>query len=203
MQTYAHDGMSLYGSSSSRKYLNAAERRRFLESAQQLPPDERLFCLTLLWSGGRISEILALTPAAIDIESGVANIETLKRRRRGVIRQVPLPPNVLDQLARVFRLHRRQRDSRLAARRLWSWSRTTAWRHVKAVMKAAEITGTPAMPKGLRHAFGVNAFQSNVPPHLVQRWLGHASLKTTAIYADVMGPEECAFAARMWSPHKK
>jgi site-specific recombinase XerD len=42
-----------------------------------------------------------------------------------------------------------------------------------------------AAPKGLRHSFGVNAFQSNVPPHLVQRWLGHASLRTTAIYADV------------------
>jgi site-specific recombinase XerD len=55
------------------------------------------------------------------------------------------------------------------------------------------------MPKGLRHAFGVKAFQENVPPHLVQRWLGHASLRTTSIYADVMGPEERVFAARMWS----
>jgi integrase/recombinase XerD len=54
------------------------------------------------------------------------------------------------------------------------------------------------MPKGLRHSFGVNAFQSGVPPHLVQRWLGHASLETTAIYADVIGPEERAFSTRMW-----
>jgi hypothetical protein len=30
-------------------------------------------------------------------------------------------------------------------------------------------------------------------------YLGHASLKTTAIYADVMGPEERAFAAPMWA----
>jgi integrase len=54
------------------------------------------------------------------------------------------------------------------------------------------------MPKGLRHGFGVNAFRSLVPPHLVQRWLGHASLRTTSIYGDVVGPEEYAFAARMW-----
>ena len=66
----------------------------------------------------------------------------------------------------------------------------------------SRITGTPAMPKGLRHGFGVKAFQSNVPPHLVQRWLGHASLRTTAIYGDVIGPEERAFAARMWSISK-
>ena len=66
------------------------------------------------------------------------------------------------------------------------------------MMMKAGIFGAPAMPKGLRHGFGVCAFQANVPPHLVQRWLGHASLKTTAIYADVMGPDERAFAARMW-----
>jgi len=41
-------------------------------------------------------------------------------------------------------------------------------------------------------------FESNVPPHLVQRWLGHASLRTTAIHGEVVGPEERAFAARMW-----
>jgi integrase/recombinase XerD len=203
MRTHARDGMSLYGSSGSRKYLNAAERRRFLESAQQLPPPERLFCLTLGWSGARISEVLALTPAAIDIESGVASIETLKRRRRGVVRQVPLPPNLLRDLDRAFMLRRRQCDPCLAGKRLWTWSRTTAWRRVKAVMRAAGIIGTPAMPKGLRHGFGVNAFQSNVPPHLVQRWLGHASLRTTAIYGDVMGPEEREFAERMWATGAK
>jgi integrase len=200
MRTHARDGMSLYGPSGSRKYLNAAERRRFAEAAHRAEPRTRLFCLTLLWSGGRISEVLALTPAAIDIESGVANIETLKRRRRGLVRQVPLPPRVLGQLDRAFRVRRRQRDPQLACRRLWNWSRTTAWRHVKAVMATAHITGSPAMPKGLRHGFGVNAFQSNVPPHLVQRWLGHASLKTTAIYGDVVGRDERAFAQRMWKP---
>jgi hypothetical protein len=39
-------------------------------------------------------------------------------------------------------------------------------------MAVANVSGTPATPKGLRHGFGVNAFQSKVPPHLVQRWLG-------------------------------
>ena len=148
----------------------------------------------LRWSGARISEVRALTPAAIDIES----IETLKRRRRGVIRQVPLPPDLLRGLNRAFQLRSAQRDPQLATKRLWRWSRTTAWRRVKAVMAVAGIAGLPAMPKGLRHGFGVNAFQSNVPPHLVQRWLGHASLRTTSIYGDVVGVEERAFAARMW-----
>jgi integrase len=55
----------------------------------------RLFCLKLRWSGARISELLAITPSAIDFESGVASIETLKRRKRGIVRQVTLPPDLL------------------------------------------------------------------------------------------------------------
>ena len=39
-----------------------------------------------------------------------------------------------------------------------------------------------------------------MPLNLLQRWLGHADIATTAIYADAMGPEERAIAARMWSP---
>lgn len=199
MREQPYDGLSLFGHSGNRKYLNAAERRRFLASTQQLPPPERLFCQVLAWSGGRISEVLALTPAAIDIESGVIAIETLKRRRRGIVRQVPLPPELLDAFDRTFKLREAQRDPELANERIWRFSRTTAWRYVKAAMAAAGVTGTPAMPKGLRHGFGVRAFQSNVPPHLVQRWLGHASFKTTAIYGDMVGPEERAIAMRMWA----
>lgn len=198
MREQPYGGGSLFGQSGSRKYLNAAERRRFLESAQQVPERERLFCQVLCWSGARISEVLALTPAAIDIDSGVACIETLKRRKRGIVRQVPLPPDLLGEVDQEFHLRDAQRDPKLAKARLWTWSRTTAWRRVKEIMAAAGISGTPAMPKGLRHGFGVNAFQSNVPPHLVQRWLGHASLRTTSIYGDVIGPDERAFAEWMW-----
>ena len=197
MRSHGHAG-SLYGPTGGRKYLNAAERRRFVEAARRAPPEVRLFCLVLRWSGGRISEVLALTPAAIDVESAAASLSTLKRRKGGIVRQVPLPRDVLSELARVFKLRRLQHDPELAGRRLWRWSRTTAWRRVKEIMATAGINGSAATPKGLRHGFGVNAFEASVPPHLVQRWLGHASLKTTAIYGDVMGPEERAFAARMW-----
>jgi integrase/recombinase XerD len=112
---------------------------------------------------------------------------------------VPLPGDLLNELDRECNLGVAQRDPAVANERIWRFSRTTAWRRVEQVMAAAGITGTPAMPKGLRHGFGVSAFQSNVPPHLVQRWLGHASLRTTGISGDVIGPEERAFAQRMWT----
>jgi integrase/recombinase XerD len=189
--------VSLFNRTGSRKYLNATEQLRFIEAAQHAPLKARHFCLTLGYSGARISEVLAITPGAIDIESCAIGIRTLKRRNPRVVRQVPVPLHLLDELDRTFEINAAQRDRELAIRRIWRFSRTTAWRYVKAVMAAAQISGTQAMPKGLRHAFGVSAYRS-VPPHLVQRWLGHARLETTSIYGDVVGPEEREFAARMW-----
>ena len=34
--------------------------------------------------------------------------------------------------------------------------------------------------------------------NMVQKWLGHAQLTTTAIYANAVGEEEQSIAARMW-----
>jgi site-specific recombinase XerD len=51
-------------------------------------------------------------------------------------------------------------------------------------------------PKGLRHGFGINATVNGIPLHRVQKWMGHAQLSTTAIYADSIGKEEQDIAAK-------
>ncbi len=55
-----------------------------------------------------------------------------------------------------------------------------------------------AMPKALRHAFGVEATLENIGLTMVQRWLGHKDIKTTTIYTTVIGPEERGLARRTW-----
>ena len=77
-------------------------------------------------------------------------------------------------------------------------ARSTAWREVKAMMRDAGVSAAAASPRGLRHTFGVHAVRSGIPLNLLQRWLGQASMATTAIYADMMGAEEHEIAARMW-----
>ena len=86
----------------------------------------------------------------------------------------------------------------MAAQRLWPWCRVTGWRIVKHIMAEAGIEGARATPRGLRHAFGIATLQAGIPINLVHRWLGHARLTTTAIYAGAAGPEERAFAAKFW-----
>jgi integrase len=58
--------------------------------------------------------------------------------------------------------------------------------------------GPHACPKGLRHGFGVQAVSRGIALNMVQKWLGHAQLTTTAIYANAVGEEEQSIAARMW-----
>ena len=48
-------------------------------------------------------------------------------------------------------------------------------------------------------ALGVAAVSAGIPLNLVQKWLGHAQLTTTAIYANAVGAEEKTIAQRMWT----
>jgi integrase/recombinase XerD len=184
---------SLYAANGARKYLNAAERERVLVVMQNLPPAESLFALTLAWTGARVSEVLALTPASFQIDAGVVAVVTLKRRRF-VVREVPVPPELMVRLDQHFRLSAAPPDGG----QLWPWCRVTAWRLIKDVMRRAGVEGRRACPRGLRHSFGIAALQAQVPLNLAQRWLGHAHISTTAIYAAACGPEEIAFAERLW-----
>jgi len=188
---------SLYTSTAGRKYLNRAERRRALAAMALLPENEALFALTLAWTGARISEVLALTVSSFQIESYVVALQTLKRRAHKV-REVPIPRQLVRRISRNFDIARAQRHPSWACRKVWPWSRTTGWRIIRRVMRVARITGSRATPRGLRHSFAIAALQAGVPLSLVQRWMGHARISTTAIYTEACGPEELAFAERFW-----
>lgn len=193
------NGMQLYDDDGQRKYLTPGERGAFLKAAEDAPREVRTFCGTLVYTGCRITEALELTADRIDMKGGVLVLESLKKRKRGVYRAVPVPPVFLDTLNLVHNLRAvKKRKDRGRGVRLWGWCRTTAWSRVCEIMKAADITGPHATPKGLRHAFGIKGVSSQVPLNMVQKWLGHADLATTAIYADAVGAEAKEIAQRMW-----
>lgn len=183
---------SVFSQYGTRKYLTTAEIDRFVAAAEGSPVEIRAFCWLLAFSGCRISEALSLTAQSIDFTSGQVVIKCLKKRGKTVFRAVPLPSSLLDLFKGWFAS--RPNDADL----LWSWSRMTGYRRVRDIMSDARVRGGHASPKGLRHGFGVRAIQSGVPLTLVQRWLGHADIKTTAIYTSAMGPEERQIAERMW-----
>lgn len=177
----------------SRKYLNRLERRAYLQAVKDEPEAlRRAFCLTLFYTGCRISEALHLTAGQIDPAGQAVVFETLKRRGRGHFRSVPVPDSLAELLGKIVA----GKDSQA---RVWDISRTTAYRLIKTKMKLAQISGGMASPKGLRHGFAVACLAQKIPLTKVKQWLGHARLETTAIYLDVSGDEERELAGRLWA----
>ena len=193
-------GMQLHTVDGARKYLTAGERDGFLRAAERADRPVRTLCMTLAYGGCRLSEALALIIDRVDLAAGVLVFESLKKRRGGIYRSVPVPPALLETLNMVHGIRELQgQRGKGRGVRLWPWSRMTGWRAVRAVMQAAELDGVHASPKGLRHGFGVAAVSAGIPLNMVQKWLGHAQLSTTAIYADAVGVEEKDIASRMWN----
>ena len=181
-----------------RKYLTGDERDRFIGAVRADPrPAVQTFALTLVHTGARISEALALRPVDIDLEATEIRFRTLKRRREHW-RAVPVPEAVVRELELVHGLRRAKHSPRERNGLLWPVSRPTATRHIARLMAAAGIEGPQACPKGLRHAYGVAAVAAGVPLPTVAAVLGHANLTTTAIYTTAIGAEARELVARMW-----
>ncbi len=125
-----------------RKYLNAEELERFITAAQQQERGEVCtFCLVLVHTGCRISEALALTVDSIDQSSGAITFKTLKQRDKTRFRAVPVPDGTLNALEFVHKLRKAQRAKRRKnGGKLWTWGRTQAYKHVKAVMDDAGVS---------------------------------------------------------------
>ena len=72
-----------------------------------------------------------------------------------------------------------------------------ARRHVGAAAGCAAC-----LAKGLRYGFGVAVVSARIPLNLVQEWLGHAQLTTSAIYANANAvadkEKKKDIARRMW-----
>lgn len=187
---------SLYSKEGERLYCTAEETDSFLKQADKLPSEAQLFCYVLALTGCRISEALALRKDRICTNPSHLVFETLKRRERGVFRAVPVPfwfSSVLKQHFESLSDH----DC------LWQFGRTAAYLQVKQCFERAGMIGANSSPKALRHSFAINALTCGVPLNMLQKWLGHSKIETTAIYANATGEEEQKIAKRMWNGARK
>jgi integrase len=186
--------MRLYNDQSERLYINADERERFLEVLDSESDDIRAFCLTLFYTGCRLSEARELRFSSIQEKARLISFRSLKKRNQHHIREIPVPQDLIDALDTL---------PRNLGQAIWQVkeqkvSRVTAYRWIKHVMKQADIHGAHACPKGLRHGYGIHAVRSGVQLNMLQKWMGHSSIATTAIYATAVGAEELELADRMW-----
>ena len=175
-----------------RKYLNESERRKFLRTTEREScAVTKAFILTVFYTGCRLSEALELTVNRIDHAEKSLVFKTLKRRSTLHYRAVPVPLVLLGHLKEIT-------QNTPGNTRVWNFSRTTGYRRIKSIMRAAGISGTQASPKGLRHGHALKCVTKNIPLTTIQKWLGHARSDTTAIYLSITGEDERRLAKRLW-----
>lgn len=171
-----------------------------LSAFAQLDPGHALYALTLAWTGARVSEGLALTPVSFQIDDCLVAYRTLKQQ--GGFRYpggaVAAGPHAGAQPA--FRSARRADRSRAhaqAAVELLPRHRMALRQGGHGGCRCQRSPGLSARAAArLRRR---RAAIAGAEITLVQRWLGHARLSSTAIYTAAMGPEEISFAGRFWS----
>src|SRR5680860_498209 len=111
--------MSLYSDAGERLYLNSPERVRFEKASRMQTRETMTFALVMLYTGCRISEALNLKFRNIDLENLSIGIESLKKRRKGVFRSIPIPERLSEALDLVHAI----RESKNGNRNLWGFSR--------------------------------------------------------------------------------
>src|SRR5262245_50401575 len=106
-------GMQIYDRQGHRLYLTGSERAAFRTAAEVAPREVRTYCHTLLYTGCRPSEALALTADRVDFQAQVITFESLKKRRTGIYRAVPAPEALLESLHLVHGIRDRKTREKL------------------------------------------------------------------------------------------
>lgn len=165
------------------RFLSDAERDALLEAAQRHSPDAHLYFALGLLAGLRKSEIIEARWSWFDFPRNIITVRqsATYTTKSGRDRALPLFPTlraILEQYgpgqpaAHLVRPAKRpgRHPYRFEARKLF-----------RAVAQAAGLTGIS--PHDLRHHFGAACASRGISLYKLQRWLGHASPRTTQIYA--------------------
>ncbi len=151
----------------------------FLVSLENLK--HRAILMTLYSGGLRVSEAVHLKVSDVDSQRMVLRIEQGKGRKD---RYVMLSPRLLEALREYWKAYHprtwlfpgRPSDKPIAQRSL-----------CRIVKKAQQAAGLPGRfyPHLLRHSFATHLLENGANICVIQKLLGHRSLKSTQVYAQV------------------
>jgi integrase/recombinase XerD len=137
-------------------------------------------------SGLRVSELVALTLAQVNLRQGVVRITGKGSKER----LVPIGEEALGWLerhlveARPQLLRGRASEALFPTGRGEAMTRQAFWHLIKRYARQAGI-GKPLSPHTLRHAFATHLLNHGADLRVVQMLLGHSDLSTTQIYTHV------------------
>ena len=171
------------------RFLTQEEIERLLEAPDTTSPEgvrDRALAELLYATGLRVSELVSLTSASVDADSGVLFCTGKGSKRR----RVPVGRSALAWLQR-YESARRALLAGSESERLFvgymgrALTRQNVWALLKRHAAKAGIRGVT--PHVLRHSFATHLLEHGADTRSVQAMLGHSDLSTTQIYTHVTG----------------
>jgi len=143
--------------------------------------------LELLYASGlRVSELIGLAVAQVDLNAGCLRVMGKGAKER----VVPIGATARDVLAeyaeraRPMLLRGRPARALFVSRRGRALSRQAFWKLLRQRARRAGIA-KPISPHMLRHSFATHLLEGGADLRAVQAMLGHANIATTQIYTHV------------------
>ncbi|MDO5719560.1 MAG: site-specific tyrosine recombinase XerD [Actinomycetaceae bacterium] len=143
----------------------------------------------LYGTGGRISEIVTLTPDNLELDSDFPHVTLFGKGRKERI--VPLGQFAIDALVAYMRYGRPELAAKgngshalFLNKRGRPLSRQSAWEAISQIATEAGLDDHVS-PHMLRHSFATHLLEGGASIRDVQELLGHASVNTTQIYTKV------------------
>ena len=138
---------------------------------------------TLYGCGLRISELIDLKPADLELEAGFVRVLGKGSKQRLVPIGKPAVA-ALNQHLQSSSSQRGERSVLFAGRGGKRFSRVGMWKLIGRMVKKAGIT-KKVTPHTFRHSFATHLLEGGADLRVVQEMLGHADISTTEIYTRI------------------
>ncbi len=145
---------------------------------------------TLLRTGARIQEVLALRPLDFNLNLNTVNLITLKKKKPAH-RIIPLHPMLKDAIMTYFL---EENINTKSTEKLFTMRPQAVDQYLKDIQRDL---GFKVHAHKFRHTFAVKSIMVGTPLNVLQQWLGHSSIFTTSIYLNITGMDTSDFMKRM------
>jgi integrase/recombinase XerD len=158
--------------------LSREEERQLIAHAYRMQGTRGLLIKTLFQTGARVSEFVNITAEEVFFEEQMILIAKAKG---GKSRYIP----ILPQLAQELRTHLGHRTTGALFETVHHtpYSPRRIQQIIKETATDAQITKR-VYPHLLRHSVATTLLERGMPIEQIQKFLGHAKLETTQIYAE-------------------
>jgi integrase/recombinase XerD len=157
--------------------LSGEEERRLVETAYRLPGTRGLLIKTLFQTGTRVSEFVHIQVEDVFFDEQMIRI---RQGKGGKQRYVPILPELTQELQ--THLRGRAKGYLFETNRHAAFSPRRIQQLVKETAVLAGITKRVS-PHILRHSVASTLLEHGMPLEQIQKFLGHAKIDTTQIYA--------------------